>query len=135
MISMVSKFFDLILLGFFRYLGFLFSGAFLAISTSLNLFSVSINKILNLCLLESLFQRDLSFKVSSGLSLLFNFVFIRLGNHSMDAWGFVVVWVVFLFGLGWVGGGVFSFVSLRLGFFLWIGFNEGFCCQVGQAFS
>ena len=64
--------FDLVLLGFLGYLGFLYFEWFSWISVSIisNLFSISISKILGLCLQDSLFQGGLSFGVSGGLSLL-----------------------------------------------------------------
>ena len=64
-IFMVSRLFNLILLRLFRYLGFLcFEGlSWASVPISLNLFSVSINEILDLCLLDSFFQGDFSFRV------------------------------------------------------------------------
>ena len=86
------------LLRFWGYLGFLFS--WLSVSISLNLFSVSINEILDLCLLDSFFQGDFYFGVSSRFSVIFNCLgggIIEFGRDSIDAWG------LFLFGL--IGGG------------------------------
>ena len=73
MISIVSRLSDLIF-RLLEYLGFLcFEGPYwLSVSISSNLFSVSISDIYGLCLLDSFFQGDLFWGVSSGLSVLSN---------------------------------------------------------------
>ena len=63
---MVSELFDPILLKLFGYLGFVFRGFSRSVSNSSHLISVSINKIRNLSLQDSLFQGGSSFRVSSG---------------------------------------------------------------------
>ena len=94
-ISMVSKLFDLILLRVFRI--FLFQGGFhSSVSISLNLLSISINAILDLCLLDSFFQGDLFL----GLAVDFHCYPIFLVG---DSWGMVViVGMLEVCCLGWV---------------------------------
>ena len=85
---MVSKLFDLILLGFFLDILELIEGfSWISVSISSNLFSVSVSKILYLCLLDSLFQGNLSFGVSYGFHcyLIFFPGFFRFSSDSMDA--------------------------------------------------
>ena len=73
---MVVRLFDLILLRLFGYLEFFCFEelSWLYVSISSTLFSVSINEILDLCLLDSFFQGDLSFGVSGRFLLLCNFL-------------------------------------------------------------
>ena len=52
--------------------------SWLSVSINSNLFSVSISEICGLCLLDSFFQGDLFLGISSGLSMLSNFVGGRL---------------------------------------------------------
>ena len=103
-----------------------------SVSVSSYLFSVSINEILDLCLLDSFFQGYLSFGVSSGLSLLSNF----WGGGLLGL--VVIVWILGICSsLGWVlfFFWVFSYVGLGLDVFLWIWFSMGLGYQVSQAFS
>ena len=112
MISMVSKLFDLILLGLFGYLGFLCFGglSWVSVSISPNLFSVSICKIPS--------SREIFLW---GLAVGFNhyqfffvcmYVWGLLGLAGIErmyrvccCWSCIFVWFVFC---GWV----FSFISL-----------------------
>ena len=66
MSSMISKLFDQILLGQFGYSRFVLRG--------FSRVTVSISKILDLGLLNSICHGDLSFEVSGGLSLLSDFL-------------------------------------------------------------
>ena len=95
MISMVSMLFDQILKRVFGYLVFLCFEelSWIFVFICLNLFSVSINEIIYLCLLDSFFQGNLSF--SSGLSFLSNYFGGELLGLVMIVWMLGVCFCLF----------------------------------------
>ena len=90
MISIVSRFFNLIL-RLLGYLGFCFEGlSWLSVSISSNLFSVSISEICGLCLLDSFFQGDLFWGLAVGFQCcpIFWWEIVRFCSDGRDAWSF-----------------------------------------------